>query len=161
MTAFITVSGISYEYSVLGDRCKMLAGDLVRTVQEYQALLSNYRQSLTLTNAYSGGLKSEIEKSDIPQVFSYAVDADKPVIKIDEKTYDASNLTDEVKAYVTELVRANSQKSSIEFRLRQLDAARTAYTKAIQAEIEESQPSPMDPQPVMSSDSGSDTESDT
>ena len=116
---------------------------------------------MTLTNAYSGGLKSEIEKSDIPQVFSYAVDSDKPVIKIDEKTYDASNLTDEVKAYVTELVRANSQKSSIEFRLRQLDAARTAYTKAIQAEIEESQPSPMDPQPVMSSDSGSDTESDT
>lgn len=157
---YITVSGTSYELSALNDRCKMLASDLVRTVQEYRALLANYRQSLTLTNAYSGGLKTEIEKADIPQVFSYAVDSDTPVIKIDEKSYDASNLPDEVKAYVSELVRANNQKSSIEFRLRQLDAAKTSYTNAIKAEIEDSQPSPMDPQPEISNDSEPDSESD-
>lgn len=108
---------------------------------------------MTLTSAYTKGLESEIEKAELPQVFSYAVDSDKPVIKIDEKTYDASDLPNEVKAYVSELVRANSQKSSIEFRLRQLDAAKNAYMKAIEAEVEESQPSPMDPQPEIADSS--------
>jgi hypothetical protein len=152
-SAYITVSGTSYEISALTDRCKMLTSDLVRTVKEYQALLANYRQSLTLTSAYSGGLKSEVEKADLPQVFSYAVSSDAPVIRIDDKSYDATVLPDEVKAYVTELLRANKQKSSIEFRLRQLDAARTSYTNSLETEIKESQPSPMDPQPEITDSS--------
>ena len=77
-SSFVTVSGISYEFSALNDRCKSLIGDLIRTVQEYQALLANYRQSLTLTNAYSGGLKDEVEKAALPQVFEYAVDSETP-----------------------------------------------------------------------------------
>ncbi len=154
MTApYLTVSGISYELSSLSDRAKMLSTDLFRTVQEYQGVLAGYRQSLTLTSTYSGGLKAEVEKADLPQVFSYAVDSDAPTIKIDETTYDAKELPDEVKGYVSELVRANKTKTDLEFRLRQLDAARTAYIRAIQDEIKESQPAPMDPQPEATSDS--------
>jgi hypothetical protein len=151
--SFITVSGTSYELSELSDRCRLLTSDLVRTVQEYQALLASYRQSLTLTNVYSDGLKDQVEKAELPQVFSYAVDTETPIIKIDDKSYDASNLPDEVKAYVSELVSANKQKTSVEYRLRQLDAARSAFNTAIQAEIEKSQPTPMDPQPETEAES--------
>lgn len=150
---YLTLSGVSYAISDLSDRCKLLASDLLRTVQEYQTLLSSYRQSLTLTSAYSGGLKTEVEKAELPQVFEYAVDEKTPLIKIDEKSYDASALPDEVKSYVNELVRVNKQKSSLEYRLRQLDAARVSFTKAIEDEIEETKPSPMDPQPESSPDS--------
>ena len=143
---YITVEGTSYAIEDLNGRLRMLAGDLLRTVQEYRALIANYRQSLTLTNAYSGGLKKEVESSDLPVVFN-TYESEKPVIKIDEVSYDASELPDSVKAYVTELVRANKQKTGIEFRLRQLDAARSAYIKAIQDEIAESSPAAMDPQP--------------
>lgn len=146
---YLTVAGTSYEISALNDRSRMLTGDLFRTVQEYEGVLASYKQSLTLTNTYSGGLKSEIEKADVPQVFSYAVDSDAPVIKINDNSYDASDLPEEVKAYVGELVRANQQKNNLEFRLRQLDAARTAFITAIQSEISESQPVPMDPQPEL------------
>jgi hypothetical protein len=149
----LTLSDVSYAITDLSDRCKLLASDLLRTVQEYQTLLSSYRQSLTLTSAYSGGLKTEVEKAELPQVFDYAVDEKTPVIKIDEKSYDASNLPDEVKNYVNELVRVNNQKTNLEYRLRQLDAARSAFTKAIEVEIEETKPSPMDPQPDSSPDS--------
>ena len=45
----------------LSDRARLLASDLLRTVQEYRALMANYRQSVTLTNTYSGGLKQEAE----------------------------------------------------------------------------------------------------
>jgi hypothetical protein len=146
-TPYITISGTSYDLESLNDRCKLLAGDLVRTVQEYQAIMASYRQSLTLTNTYSGGLKDQIEKAELPQVFPY--DDEKPTIKVNDLTYDASEMPDEVKAYVAELVRANSQKTTLEFRLRQLDAARTAFIKAIQDEIAESQAAPMDPQPEL------------
>jgi hypothetical protein len=148
VTPHITVDGTAYAIDQLNDRLRQLAGDLLRTVQEYRSLLSNYRQSLTLTNAYSGGLKQEVEKADLPVLFSSVSDSEKPVIKIDEVSYDASALPDSVKAYVAELVRANQQKTGLEFRLRQLDAARSAYVKAIQDEIGESNPSPMDPQPA-------------
>jgi hypothetical protein len=143
----ITVDGTAYAIESLNDRLRLLASDLLRTVQEYQGLLASYRQSLTLTNAYSGGLKQEVEKADLPVVFSASSDSEKPLITIDEVSYDASELPDAVKAYVAELVRANQQKTTLEFRLRQLDAARSAYVKAMQDEIAESSPAPMDPQP--------------
>lgn len=155
MTApFVTVSGTSYELSELSDRCKMLISDLVRTAKEYQALFANYRQSLTLTSVYSDGLKNEVEKADLPLVFDYAVDSDTPLIKINDKSYDASDLPNEVKAYVSELLKANVQKTSVEYRLRQLDAARSAFNKAINDEILSTQPTPMDPQPEISAEEG-------
>ena len=148
----ITVGGTAYAIDQLNDRLRLLTGDLVRTAQEYSSLTASYRQSLTLTNAYSGGLKDEVEKADLPVVFSQSGDSETPLIKIDDISYDASDLPESVKAYVAELMRANQQKTGLEFRLRQLDAARNAYVKAIQDEIAESKPTPMTPPPDLSSE---------
>ena len=149
MTApFLTVEGTSYALDSLSDRARLLASDLLRTVQEYRALMANYRQSVTLTNTYSGGLKQEVEKAELPVAINNPYDdEEKPTLKIGDVSYEASDLPDSVKAYVAELVRANNQKTQLEFRLRQLDAARGAYVKAITDEIAETKPEPMDPQP--------------
>jgi len=143
---YITVAGTAYALDQLNDRLRMLSSDLLRTVQEYQSVLANYRQSITLTSAYTGGLKNEVEKLDLP--IAFAPQSDKPEIKIGDVRYDASDLPESVKAYVAELFRVNEQKTGIEFRLRQLDAARNAYVDAIRKEIEDTKPEPMNPQPV-------------
>jgi hypothetical protein len=107
-----------------------------------------------LTTTYSGGLKQEVEKAELPVHLNdpYS-ETDKPLITIDNVSYEADDLPDSVKAYVADLVRANKQKTGLEFRLRQLDAARSAYVKAIQDEIVEINPAPMDPQPEISENS--------
>jgi len=145
---YIAVEGTAYAIEALSDRARLLSGDLIRTVQEYRSLLSNYRQSLTLTNTYTGGLKQELEKAELPVMIH--PDSTKPSIKIGDVSYEAGDLPESVKNYVSELVRANTQKTGLEFRLRQLDAARGAYVKAIQEEIAATNPSPMDPQPEIS-----------
>ena len=151
MTApYITCEGTAYAIDALSERARLLAKDLLRTVQEYRALIANYRQSLTLTNTYSGGLKEEVEKAELPVAINNPYsEEEKPTIKIGDVSYEANDLPDSVKAYVTELLRANNQKTQLEFRLRQLDAARVAYVKAIQDEIAETKPEPMDPQPEL------------
>ena len=123
-----------------------MVSDLYRTVQEYQGLFASYRQSVTLTDTYSGGLKEEVEKAELPVLFQYDSESDKPSITIEDTQYDASELPDSVKAYVAELLR-KSAKDTIEFRLRQLDAARNSYIGALKSEIETSEVAPMDPQP--------------
>ena len=55
---------------------------------------------------------------------------------------EASCGSDTVKAYVSELVRANQTKTNIEFRLRQLDAARVSFINLLQSEVEDSGISP-------------------
>jgi len=147
VTPHITVDDTSYAIESLSDRAKLLVSDLYRTVQEYQGLFASYRQSVTLTDTYSGGLKAEVEKAELPVLFQYDSESDKPSITIEDKQYDASELPDSVKAYVAELLRANQQKTQIEFRLRQLDAARNSYIGALKSEIETSDVAPMDPQP--------------
>ena len=93
-------------------------------------------------------MKDEVEKAELPVAIDNPYsDEEKPTITIGEVSYEANDLPDSVKAYVTELLRANKQKTGLEYRLRQLDAARSAYVKAIQDDIEETKPEPMDPQP--------------
>ena len=86
---------------------------------EYKELLRSYNQSLTLTNTYASGLKTEVKR-----LGCWVFNEDSPSITIADKKYDGSDLPDTVKAYVSELIRANQNKTNIEFRLRQLDAAR-------------------------------------
>ena len=105
---------------------------------EYKELMRSYNQSLTLTNTYVSGLRTEVEKVGLEE----SSNEDSPSITIDDKTYDGSDLPDTVKAYVSELVRANQTKTNIEFRLRQLDAARVSFINALQSEIEDSGISP-------------------
>jgi hypothetical protein len=106
---YIALEGTAYAIEALSDRARLLSGDLIRTVQEYRTLLSNYRQSLTLTNTYTGGLKQEVEKAELPVMLH--PDSTKPVIKIGDVSYEAGDLPESVKNYVSELVRANTQKN--------------------------------------------------
>ena len=134
----VTIDDKKFLVENLNDKSKMFLNDLAKTVMEYKELLRSYNQSLTLTNTYASGLKTEVEKVGLEEIS----DQDTPSIKIADKTYDGSDLPDTVKAYVSELVRANNNKTALEFRLRQLDAARLTFINSLKAAVEESDISP-------------------
>ena len=130
----VTINDKKYLVEDLNDKSKLFLNDLTRTVMEYKELLRSYNQSLTLTNTYASGLKTEVEKVGLPE----SSNEDSPSITIADKTYDGSDLPDTVKAYVSELVRANQNKTNLEYRLRQLDASRITFINSLKAEVEES-----------------------
>ena len=134
----VKINDKKFLISDLNEKSKVFLNDLTRTVMEYKELLRSYNQSLTLTNTYASGLKTEVEKVGLPE----SSNESSPSITIAEKTYDGTDLPDSVKAYVSELVRANQNKTALEYRLRQLDAARITFINALQAEVEESGVSP-------------------
>ena len=134
----VTINDKKFLLSDLDDKSKSLINDLTRTVMEYKELLRSYNQSLTLTNTYASGLKTEVEKTGLPE----SSNEDSPSITIEDKKYDGSDLPDTVKAYVSELLRANQNKTNLEYRLRQLDAARITFINTLQAAVEESGVSP-------------------
>ena len=134
----VTINDKKYLVEDLNDKSKLFLNDLTRTVMEYKELLRTYNQSLTLTNTYASGLKTEVEKVGLPE----STNEDSPSITIADKTYDGSDLPDTVKAYVSELVRANQNKTNLEYRLRQLDASRITFINSLKAEVEESGISP-------------------
>jgi len=101
---------------------------------EYNELFRSYNQTLTLTNTYASGLKGEVEKANLPE----KTEDSESSITIEDKSYDGSDLPDTVKAYINELVRANNNKSALEFRLRQLDAAKTTYISSLKDDISNS-----------------------
>ena len=130
----VTINDKKYLVEDLNDKSKLFLSDLKRSVMEYKELLRSYNQSLTLTNTYASGLKTEVEKVGLPE----SSNEDSPSITIADKTYDGSDLPDTVKAYVSELVRANQNKTNLEYRLRQLDASRITFINSLKAEVEES-----------------------
>ena len=134
----VTIDDKKYLVTDLNDKSKIFLNDLTRTVMEYKELLRSYNQSLTLTNTYASGLKTEVEKVGLPE----SSKEDSPTITIADKTYDGTDLPDTVKAYVSELVRANQNKTALEYRLRQLDAARITFINSLKSEVEESGISP-------------------
>ena len=126
----VTINDKKYLVEDLNDKSKLFLSDLTRSVMEYKELLRSYNQSLTLTNTYASGLKTEVEEVGLPE----STNEDSPSITIAEKTYDGSDLPDTVKAYV----RANQNKTNLEYRLRQLDASRITFINSLKAEVEES-----------------------
>ena len=134
----VTINEKKYLVEDLNDKSKLFLNDLTRTVMEYKELLRSYNQSLTLTNTYASGLKTEVEKVGLPE----SSNEDSPSITIADKTYDGSDLPDTVKAYVSELLRANQNKTNLEYRLRQLDASRITFINSLKSEVEESGISP-------------------
>ena len=134
----VTINEQKYLISDLDEKSKSLLNDLTRTVMEYKELLRSYNQSLTLTNTYASGLKTEVEKVGLQE----SSNEDSPSITIADKKYDGSDLPDTVKAYVSELIRANQNKSNIEYRLRQLDAARITFINTLKEAVEASDVSP-------------------
>ena len=147
---YITSNGVSYEVDALNDVAKRHASDLFKTVQEYRELFKSYKQNVTVTGAYSSNLKQVIEENKLPVVYAEsnaADDSERATIKVNDTVYDATDLPDAVKVSLQELIQTSNQRSVIEYRLRQLDAARSSFITALQAEIESSSPQPMDPQP--------------
>ena len=134
----VTINDKKYLVEDLNDKSKLFLNDLTRTVMEYKELLRSYNQSLTLTNTYASGLKTEVEKVGLPE----SSNEDSPSITIADKTYSGSDLPDTVKAYVSELLRANQNKTNLEYRLRQLDASRITFINSLKSEVEESGISP-------------------
>tara|TARA_Y100000589_G_scaffold329795_1_gene377527 strand:+ start:783 stop:1229 length:447 start_codon:yes stop_codon:yes gene_type:complete len=134
----VTINDQKFLIENLNDKSKMFLSDLTKTVMEYKELLRSYNQSLTLTNTYASGLKTEVEKVGLPESSGDGA----PSITIADKTYDGSDLPDSVKAYVSELVRANNNKNVLEYRLRQLDAARITYINSLKNEVDTSGISP-------------------
>ena len=134
----VTINDQKYLISDLDDKSKNFLNDLTRTVMEYKELLRSYNQTLTLTNTYASGLKTEVEKTGLPE----SSNEDSPSITIADKKYDGSDLPDTVKAYVSELLRANQNKTNIEYRLRQLDAARITFINTLKEAVEASGVSP-------------------
>mgnify|MGYP001351059442 FL=1 len=134
----VTINEKKYLISDMDEKSRGLLNDLTRTVMEYKELIRSYNQSLTLTNTYASGLKTEVENIGLPE----SSNEDSPSITIADKKYDGSDLPDTVKAYVSELLRANKNKTNIEYRLRQLDAARITFINSLQAAVEESGVSP-------------------
>ena len=136
----VTIDDVKYWLDDLSDRAKLLVSDLYRTSMEYNELFRSYNQTLTLTNTYASGLKGEVEKADLPEKTEFSESS----ITIEDKSYDGSDLPDTVKGYINELVRANNNKSVLEFRLRQLDAAKTAYISSLKDDIENSDTQPVE-----------------
>ena len=58
----VTIDDQKFLIENLNDKSKMFLNDLTKTVMEYKELLRSYNQSLTLTNTYVSGLKTEVEK---------------------------------------------------------------------------------------------------
>ena len=150
---YITSNGVAYELDALSDVAKRHASDLFKTVQEYRELFKSYKQTVTVTGAYSSNLKQLIEDNKLPVVYvsnNENADPELATIKVNDTVYDATDLPDAVKGSLQELVQCSNQRSVLEYRLRQLDAARTSFITALQAEIETSSPTPMNPQPEAS-----------
>ena len=152
----LTLDGTAYAFNDLSDRARMLSVDFVRTDQEWMALQHRYRQFVAMEATVVNQLKQEVDQSEMQPLWSSGEsdqENDKPLLTIDDKSYDASAIPDSVRVVVEDLVRNNQERGQLEFRLRQLDAARSAYLGVIREEIENSGTQPMDPQPE-SNDAG-------
>ena len=152
----LTLDGTAYAFDALSDRARMLSVDFVRTDQEWMALQHRYRQFVAMEATVVSQLKQEVEKSDMEPVWTSGepTESDKPLLTIDSKSYDASNIPDSVRVYVEDLVRNNQERGQLEFRLRQLDAARSAFLEVIRQELKESDAKPLDPQPEAATSDG-------
>jgi hypothetical protein len=145
----LTLDGTAYAFDALSERARLLSVDFVRTDQEWMALQHRYRQFVAMEATVVNHLKEEVEKSEMEPVWTSGnpSESEQPLLTIDDKSYDATKIPDNVRLYVEDLVRNNQERGQLEFRLRQLDAARTAYLGAIREELESSGTQPLDPQP--------------
>lgn len=153
----LTLDGTAYAFNDLSDRARMLSVDFVRTDQEWTALRHRYRQFVAMEATVVSQLKQEVDKSEMQPLWSSGEsnqESAKPLLTIDDKSYDASHVPDGVRVVVEDLVRNNRERGQLEFRLRQLDAARSAYLGVIREELKNSGAQPLDPQPEGNNEGG-------
>jgi hypothetical protein len=133
----LTVDGVSYAFAELSERVQGLSLDFIRTEQEWQQLQHRYRQFVAMEATVVNSLKQEVEQAALEPVWSSGdlSSSETPFLSIDDRSYDASSLPDNVRLYVDDLVRNNQERRELEFRLRQLDAARLGYLGVIREEL--------------------------
>ena len=144
--AQLTIDGHSYLFEALSERARLLSLDYVRTDQEWTQLLHRYRQFVAMETTVVNHLKDEVQKAELQPVESNGDPAasERPLLTIDATSYDASAIPDTVRVYVEDLVRNSQERQELEFRLRQLDAARTTYLSEIRAELSASGAAPIE-----------------
>lgn len=142
----LTIDGRSYLFEALSERARMLSLDYVRTEQEWAQLLHRYRQFVAMESTVVNHLKDEVQKAELQpvEINGDPAASERPLLTIDATSYDASAIPDTVRLYVEDLVRNSQERQQLEFRLRQLDAARTTYLSEIRAELETSGAQPID-----------------
>ena len=128
---YLTIDKKNYAISDLSDVAKNFAQDLFRTVAEYNELYRSYNNNATLINSHAANLKEEVLRVKLP----IAEEESSSNIVIENIRYEGTNLPDSVKVFVRDLLRSNADKVNIEFRLRQLDAARLLFTSVLEKEI--------------------------
>ena len=128
---YLTINKKNYAINDLSDVAKNFAQDLFRTVAEYNELYRSFKNNATLINSHASNLKDEVLRVKLP----IAEEESSTNIVIENIKYEGKNLPDSVKVFVRDLLRANADKINIEFRLRQLDAARLLFTSVLEKEI--------------------------
>jgi len=116
----LTIDGTAYGFDTLSERAQLLSVDFVRTDQEWISLQHRYRQFLAMEATVVNQLKEEVEKSEMEPVWTSGNRSEtaQPLLTIDDKSYDASKIPDNIRVYVEDLVRNNQERGQLEFRLR-------------------------------------------
>lgn len=153
-----TIDGVAYAFEALNERARLLSIDYINTDQEWQQLQHRLRQFLALETTMVNSLKQEVEQSAMEPVWTSGEprNSDQPLLTIDSKSYDATTIPDAVRLHVDDLLRNNQERSQLEFRLRQLDAARLGYLTVIREELSSGGATPLDPQPPTDGAAGDD-----
>ena len=165
----LTVDGQSYPFTQLSERAQGLSLDYVRTDQEWSQLQHRYRQFLAMETTVVNSLKAEVERSGMEPLASGTTPSpdagddpggpaepaamaqpagrpgaeERPRLSIDGLSYDASALPSAVQLVVDDLIRNTEERRELEFRLRQLDAARITYLQEIRQELAMSTTQPL------------------
>ena len=127
----------AYAYGALSDRAKVLSNDFVRTHQEWTDLQHRYRQVLAMETTVVNQLKDEVDRAGLrPHEPVTSGDlVQQALLTIDATAYAIEQIPDQARLYVNDLLRAHQERGQLEFRLRQLDAARAAYQGALRDEL--------------------------
>ncbi len=133
---YLTINKKNYAIGDLSELAKKFAQDLFRTVAEYNELYKSYKNNSTLINSHAANLKEEVLRVKLP----IAEQESNTNIVIENIRYEGTNLPESVQEFVKDLLKANADKVNIEFRLRQLDAARLLFTSVLEKEITVSSP---------------------
>jgi hypothetical protein len=127
----------AYAYGALSDRAKVLSNDFVRTHQEWTDLQHRYRQFLAMETTVVNQLKDEVDRAGLrPHEPVTSGDlVQQALLTIDATAYAIEQIPDQARLYVNDLLRTHQERGQLEFRLRQLDAARAAYQGALRDEL--------------------------
>ena len=144
--ALLRLDEKAYLLDGLSERAKMLSLDCIRTEQEWIALQHRYRQFIAMEATVVNQIKEEVAKSNMEPLWTSGESNDEqPLLTIDDKAYAATKIPETVRLYVEDLMRNNQERSQLEFRLRQLDAARTTYLATIREELVSTGAEPYEP----------------